>query len=356
MRRTRTSAHSSVAKLVAMLAALFLLAAACGDDDGGSDDADSTEDTVEVDGDEAAAEGEEASGDDMADWPEKLVFAAVPSEESTALEEGYAPILNVLSDELGIEIEFFQASDYAGVIEGMIAGNVDLAQFGPFSYVIAESNGAAIRPVGSMVDAPDEEPGYQSFGITQGDNAEIESIEDFEGKTVCFVDPGSTSGFLYPSAGLIEAGIDPDADITPTFAGGHDASAISVANGDCEAGFAFDAMVSEILIQDGSIAEGDLKVVWESETIAGSPLAVRTELPQSLLDEIDRIIIELANNDYLLENGYCGDPDDAELRERGCELTDEAAWGYVPVDDSFYDGVRAVCAATRAESCEGVGG
>jgi len=355
MRRTPMSAHSTLAKLVAVLAALFLVAAACSDDSG-DDDADGTNETVEVEGDETAAEGEEAAGDDTADWPDKLVFAAVPSEESTSLEEGYGPILDVLADELGIEIEFFQASDYAGVIEGMIAGNVDLAQFGPFSYVIAESNGAAIRPVGAMVDAPDEEPGYQSYGITQGDNDEINAIEDFEGKTVCFVDPGSTSGFLYPSAGLIEAGIDPDTDITPTFAGGHDASAISVANGDCEAGFAFDTMVSETLIQDGTIAEGDLKVVWESETIAGSPLAVRTDLPQSLLDEIDRIIIDLANNDYLLDAGYCGDPDDAELRERGCELTDEAAWGYVPVEDSFYDGVRAVCATTRAESCEGVGG
>jgi phosphonate transport system substrate-binding protein len=355
MRSTRTSAHSTLLKLVAILAALFLVAAACSDDDGDGEDA-GTDDTVEVEGDEAAAEGEEAAADDRADWPDTLVFAAVPSEESTALEEAFGPITAVLTDELGIEIEFFQASDYAGVVEGMIAGNVDLAQFGPFSYVIAESNGAAIRPVGSMVDGPDEEPGYQSFGITQGDNDEVEAIEDFEGRTVCFVDPGSTSGFLYPSAGLIEAGIDPDADITPTFAGGHDASAISVANGDCEVGFAFDSMVTEQLIADGTLAEGDLKVVWESETIAGSPLAVRTELPQSLLDEIDRIIIELANNDYLLPNGYCGDPEDAELSERGCELGDEASWGYVAVDDSFYDGVRAVCAATRAESCEGVGG
>jgi phosphonate transport system substrate-binding protein len=354
MRSSRTKTPlGSFLKLMAIFAALFLVAAACSDDDGG-DDADGTDEPVEVQGDEASAEGE-SSGDDQADWPDKIVFAAVPSEESSALEQSYGPIIAVLEDELGVEIEFFQASDYAGVIEGMIAGNVDLAQFGPFSYVIAEANGAAIRPVGAMVDAPEEEPGYQSFGITQGDNDEINAIEDFAGHTVCFVDPGSTSGFLYPSAGLIEADIDPDADVTPTFAGGHDASAISVANGDCEAGFAFDSMVTELLIEDGTIQEGDLKVVWESEVIAGSPLAVRTELPQSLLDEIDRIIVELANNDYLLENGYCGDPDDAELRERGCELTDEAVWGYVAVDDTFYDGVRAVCAATRAESCEGVG-
>lgn len=348
MRRPRTTV-----KLVSILAAMLLVLTACGDDDGDDTGVD-TGDAENVSASDTTADGESAAGGDA--WPDRLVFAAVPSEESTSLEQSYGPIIAVLEDELGLDIEFFQAADYAGVVEGMIAGNVDLAAFGPFSYVIAEANGAAIRPVGAMIDAPGEEPGYQSYGITRGDNDDVTGIEDFAGRTTCFVDPSSTSGFLYPSAGLIEAGIDPDEDVVATFAGGHDASAISVANGDCEVGFAFDNMVTTLLINDGAIAEGDLKVVWESEIIAGSPLAVRTDLPADLLAEIDRIVIELANNDYLLPNGYCGDPDDAALQERGCELTDEGVWGYTPVDDSFYDGVRAVCAATRAESCEGIGG
>lgn len=348
MRRSRTIPL----QLMAILTALMLTAAACGDDDESADAA--TGETLSAENAAATdTTGDSAAGDE--EWPDSLTFAAVPSEESTSLEQSYGPILAVLEDELGLEIEFFQATDYAGVIEGMIAGNVDLAAFGPFSYVIADANGAEIRPIGATIDAVGDEPGYQSYGITQGDNDEVVSLEDFAGKTTCFVDPGSTSGFLYPSAGLIEAGIDPDEDVTATFAGGHDASAISVANGDCEVGFAFDTMVTTSLIEDGTIEEGDLKVVWESEIIAGSPLAVRTALPASLIAELDRIIIELANNDYLLPNGYCGDPDDAEVRERGCELTDEGVWGYVAVDDAFYDGVRAVCAATRAESCEGVG-
>ena len=105
-----------------------------------------------------------------------------------------------------------------------------------------------IAPIGAIVDAPDDEPGYQSYGITQADNDEINGIEDFAGKNVCFVDPGSTSGFLYPSAGLLDAGIDPETDVTPVFAGGHDASVISVKNGDCDAGFAYDTMVTQQLI------------------------------------------------------------------------------------------------------------
>ena len=126
---------------------------------------------------------------DRTDWPEKLVFGAVPSEESSSLVESYQKILDALEAGLGIEVEFFQATDYAGIIEGQVAGNVDLAQYGPFSYVLAGVRGATLEIAGVMTDGPDIEPGYQSYGITLGSNDSVNSIADFAGKTVCFVDP-----------------------------------------------------------------------------------------------------------------------------------------------------------------------
>lgn len=315
---------------VLALMAVALLGAACGGDDS--------------DGDPAASEGKAGPASER---PEKIVFAAVPSEQSSQLQASYQPTLDILTEELGVEIEFFQAADYAGVIEAMIAGNVDLAQFGPFSYVIAKDNGANIEPVAAMLDEPGGEPGYQSYGITQGDNAQIDGLEDFAGKKVCFVDPGSTSGFLYPSAGLLDVGIDPETGVEPIFAGGHDASAISVANGDCEAGFAFDAMVETELIKAGDIEEGDLKTVWKSEVIAGSPVAVNLSLPADLVAEIKTVFTEKVNVDHAVESGACDSKDD-------CSLSDEGNWGYVQVDDAFYNGVRKVCEITKAASCEGV--
>lgn len=282
---------------------------------------------------------------DRADWPESLVFGAVPSEESSSLVESYEKIIEVLEQELELEIEFVQATDYAGIIEGQVSERVDIAQYGPFSYVLAGIRGAELEVAGVMTDGPDIEPGYASYGIALGTNDAVNSIEDFAGKTVCFVDPASTSGFLYPSEGLLSAGIDPETDVTPIFAGGHDASVLSVANGDCEVGFAFDAMVDSNLIESGDIAEGDIKTVWVSETIAGSPLAIQSGLPDSLKAEIKRIIIELANVDALVEIGIC---DSVE----NCGLTDEKIWGYVERDDSFYDGVRKVCEVTGSTKCQ----
>ncbi|MGY6502602.1 MAG: phosphate/phosphite/phosphonate ABC transporter substrate-binding protein [Acidimicrobiales bacterium] len=343
------SSRNIMVRLMALLAAFMLVAAACGDDD--DNGATSTDDNPTTTAAAGSADGGAGGDVDRSDWPDSLVFAAVPAEQDAQLRESYRVTVEILQDELGIDIEFFQAADYAGVVEALIANRVDMAQFGPFSYAIAIANGAEAEPAGVMVGAPDEEPGYVSYLVTRSDNDEIDSIDDIVGKRVCFVDPASTSGYLYPSAGVIAAGIDPESDITPIMAGGHDASVIAVVAGDCDAGFAFDSMVDTLLIDRGEIEDGDVKVVWESEVIAGSPLAVRTGLPDSLVAEIKRIINESVNVDWAVENGYCESQDD-------CSLNDEDVWGYVPRDDSFYDGVRAVCTSLgsdRAPQCEGIG-
>lgn len=321
-------------RFIAGVAAAVLLLAACGSN---SDTA--VEDTA---ADEVPTE---VGGIDKTGWPEKLIVGAVPSEESSALVQSYKPLVDALTEELGLEVDFFQATDYAGIIEAQVAGRVDLAQYGPFAYVLAKIRGAEIDVAGVMTEGPDIEPGYQSYGIARADNDEINSITDFAGKKVCYVDPGSTSGYLYPIQGLIVNNIDPETGVTPVFAGGHDASVLSVKNGDCDAGFAFDAMVDKNLIEAGQLAEGEVKTVWKSEVIAGSPLAYRTALPESLVKEIKRVVLEIVNADNLIATGKCTSIED-------CGLTDENVWGWVAKDDSFFDGVRAVCEATKSKKCE----
>ena len=347
MNHHRIFPHRRARTLVALTASVALVASSCGGDDDTADAAtDSVPGVVGTSAESDATPTATTDDIDRSDWPDKLVMGAVPSEESSSLQESYSKLIQVLEEDLDIDVEFFQATDYAGIIEGQVAGRVDLAQYGPFSYVIAKQAGADIEPIGALVDAPDAEPGYQSYGITRADNAEVNGLADFAGRQTCFVDPGSTSGYLYPSAGLLAEGIDPESGVTPVFAGGHDASVISVDNGDCEVGFAFDDMVDNTLIESGDIAEGDIKVVWKSEVIAGSPIAINSELPQSLVDEVSRIVLEEANNDQLIARGICDDV-------ASCGLTDENSWGWVSVDDSFYDGVREVCELTRSAECEG---
>lgn len=284
-------------------------------------------------------------------YPDTITLAAVPAENSADMRASYDPLIALLEKETGAKIEFVQASDYAGVVEGMIADNVDLAFFGPFAYVVAGLNGAHLTPLGAVIEEEGAEPGYQSYGLARSDNAAVNGLTDFAGKKVCFVDPGSTSGFLYPTAGLIEAGViasGSEADIskamTPIYAGGHDASALAIKNGDCDAGFAFDSMVDETMVEKGDLAPGDLKTVWKSEMIAGSVFAANDSLGAETIAKLKTIFTEKANGNVMAAEGVCeGD---------GCLITDERAWGVVPVDDSAYDGVRKVCEVTGSEKCK----
>ncbi|KLN33377.1 phosphate starvation-inducible protein PhoH [Cellulosimicrobium funkei] len=325
--KTTTTSFAAVA--LAGVAALAL--SACG---GSSEAAD------------ASATGTTESG-----FPKVLRLGAIPAENSTDLAAGYEPIIAMLEAETGATVEVSQASDYAGVIEGLIADKVDLAFLGSFAYVIATHNDAAITPLGAVIEEKGAEPGYYSLGITQGDNAEIDGLEDFAGRSVCFVDPGSTSGFLYPSSGLIDAGVitsgtekDLAAGVQPVFAGGHDASALAVAAGDCEAGFAMQSMVEDTLPAAGDLAEGDLKEVWRSPKISGSLFVGNDALGAENIATLTTLLTEKANSEYLLSRGFC----DGE-----CLLTDEDAWGFAPAEDADYDGTREVCTLTKSDKCEG---
>ncbi|MFM7534376.1 MAG: phosphate/phosphite/phosphonate ABC transporter substrate-binding protein [Acidimicrobiales bacterium] len=336
--------------------ALLLVAAACGDDSSAGSAATTVKATTVATAAATTAAATtaaattaaaaptttaKAAGVDKTGWPKKLTIGAVPAENATDLKSNWDPIMKMLSKELGVEVEFVQATDYAGIVEAQIANKVDIAMYGPCSYYIAKVNGAKIEPSVAQISKAGGTPGYYSYGIAKGDSS-IAKIDDFKGKKVCFVDPGSTSGFLYPSAGLLAAGIDPKTGVTPVFAGGHDAAALSVKNGTCEAGFAFDDMVDKTLPGKGDLKPGDIKVVWKSELISASPMAVRTALPESLRTTLQRLMLEKGNKDALLKDGYCTGE---------CKL-DSNAYGWVKVQESTYDGIRKVCEITKSDKCK----
>jgi phosphonate transport system substrate-binding protein len=276
--------------------------------------------------------------------PDELVLAGVPSENAQSLQQAYQPMITMLERETGKKIRFQNATSYSAVIEAQRTGKVDIAMYGPFSFVTALNSGVKATPVAAQTTTKGTTPGYHSYGITRAGSG-INSIADYKGKKVCFVDPNSTSGFLYPSAALLNAGIDPDKDITPVMTGGHDASALAVLHGQCDAGFAEDSMIDTTLPAKGQLKPGELNVIWKSEVIAGSPVAISDDLDPELKSKIADAFQTKANVDYFNSSGIC---------TPACSAADDAGdWGYSKVDNSFYDGVRKVCDITKAKQCSG---
>jgi phosphonate transport system substrate-binding protein len=193
-------------------------------------------------------------------------------------------LLKAVESNLGIRVQGFVASDYNGVIEAMRSGHVDVAYLGPFSYVL----GTTIAPIEAFCTAETAKSGktYYRSQIIALKSSGFTKIEDLRGKTFAFVDPSSTSGHLFPKAGLIQAGIDPDKFFGRTlFTGSHDANALAVANKRVDAATIadriFDAAVAKNLVK-----REDIQVVWESGPIPESPTVWRKNLPPELKAKI----------------------------------------------------------------------
>lgn len=286
--------------------------------------------------------GSSAAGDASdKENPGTLTMVVVPSEDATSTAQHYKPLIKLLEDETGKKVVLQKATNYAAVIEAQRAHKAQIAVYGPLSYVIAKNSGVDLEPIAASLLTKGGTPGYWSYGITRGTTKDINGLNDFKGHKVCFVDENSTSGYLYPQAGLKKAGLK-DGSYTKVMAGGHDASALSVASGNCDAGFADNTMVDTLLIQKGKVKKGELKVVWKSPVIPSSPVAVSTDLSGKLRRQLADVFTKKANADYLKSKGYCkGD---------GCFIY--GYWGYIPAKDSDYKTVRDVCASTGARQCK----
>lgn len=298
-------------------------------------------------GDSASADGE--GGGEGAFAGETVSLAAVPSEESTTLESQYEDVVAVLEQELGITVDFQNASDYAAVIEAQRAGQVDLASYGPFSYVIATDSGIDLTPLGVASDEVGELGGYTSRAYKLAGNDEISGLEDVAGRQVCFVDAASTSGYLVPSKGLLDAGVDPEEGVTPVMAGGHDASLLALDSEQCDIAFALDAM-NDTLVESGQLEEGRLEQIWESDVIPNAPIALSNEgeVSEELATALQETFVNKVNRPAMVEMGICDTEED-------CVLPEDSGYGFNEVDDSFYDSIREICEATEADACQQVG-
>jgi phosphonate transport system substrate-binding protein len=274
-------------------------------------------------------------------WPDKIVFAPVPSENATQALITWGPFVKALEKEVGIKVEQVNPSDYAGVIEAQLNGKVDLAMYGPFRYYLAKTAGAKIEPLAVQVVAIGAKPSYKSYLVAPA-NSSIANITDLKGKKVCFVDPGSTSGYLYPLEGIKGAGLT-DKDYTAVFAGGHDRSVIAAKGGSCDAGFVYDDMFDKLLIDRGLLKSGEMKVVWRSKDIPNSPIAVRSDLPDTLVSKLKESILKI-DALYLQANGLCPSTNNR------CDFGGQSAW--IPVTNDFFQPIVDVCKATNAAACQ----
>src|SRR5215470_13434507 len=150
-----------------------------------------------------------ASAEDWkAKYPE-LTFAVVPAENASGVTERFAPFIDYLSKELGTKVTLRVANDYAAVIEGQRAGNIQIGYYGPASFARARLTGVKTDAFVIEVNGDGSKGYYSVFYVLA--KSPYQKIEDLKGNNLGLVDPNSTSGNNMPRFKLNELGIDPEA-------------------------------------------------------------------------------------------------------------------------------------------------
>ncbi|HLI01640.1 MAG TPA: phosphate/phosphite/phosphonate ABC transporter substrate-binding protein [Acidimicrobiales bacterium] len=334
---SRLSGTGRTRAALAAMAALFLLVlTACG----------STSASTSGNSTSGGGSGSGGSGHNSKHpgWPSTLTYGAVGAENSTSLTNSLKPLAEVVKKQLGVTLKVVTGTSYASMIEAQQAGKAQIIGYGPFSYFIAKKEGLKIQDIGILITAPHTDGGYYSWAVVNPKKTpSITSIKDFKGKKVCFSDPSSTSGYLYPSYGLLGAGISPTKGVTPVFAGTDTATALQVAKGSCQVGFT-NSQSLPAAEEAHQISPSAVKIVWKGPEIPGNPTAISDSVPASLRTALENLLIKDGNSKYFAAHGYC--PSVAKCNE----LT--GGWGYANPKVADFSKIANVCKITKSPQCK----
>jgi phosphonate transport system substrate-binding protein len=241
-----------------------------------------------------------------------LTVGLIPSEDSRAMIANSQAMMDMLSKALGMPVKPFVAADYNGVIEALRSKRLDVAYLGPFSYVL----GTTVADIEAFAVAETKKAGrtfYRSQVIAHKSSG-IKTVNDLKGRTFAFVDPSSTSGHLFPKAGLMKAGLNTDKDFGRViFSGSHDSNAIAVQNKKIDAAAIADRILDSA-ISKGLAKREDIQIVWESDPIPESPTVWRKDLPADLKRRIQAAFLEVKDipwSDQGVLNGFKPTNDEA---------------------------------------------
>ncbi len=261
----------------------------------------------------------------------KINVAFIPAEDAGKTLSDNKDLLAYMKQSFGVDVSGAVGTSYTAVIEAMRSKKVDIAFYGPFSYILAHAEANAQALVQGQ-DKDGKLATYTSYIIVPADSP-FTTLSDIRGKSFSFVDPASTSGHLVPSYSLLQKGGLKESDYKPIYAGSHPASYQAVANKKVDAG----AIASDIFASGtaaGTIDASKIRILDTSFAIPGSPIAIRGDIPQADQDLFLRLFLSI--NDQ---------PKDSTLFKTTVGGLGSGTVKMLKGDDTTYDELRKIPAA-----------
>lgn len=238
----------------------------------------------------------------------EINFGIIATEKAGALRQMWEPFLNDMSKAIGLKVNGFYATEYAGVIEAQRFNKVQIAWYGNKSAIEAvdRSNGEVFA---QFVDL-DGTPGYYSYLITHRDSA-IKSLDDVlkNGKSYSFGigDPSSTSGTLVPTYYVFTLNkLDPRTHFRVTRSSNHEGNFLAVLNRQVDVATSNSEMTEKMKEKSPERLE-QIRILWTSPLIPRDPLVWRKDLPADVKKKVQDFVVGYGRDDRekeILRNMY----------------------------------------------------
>jgi phosphonate transport system substrate-binding protein len=244
--------------------------------------------------------------------PQRLRVALLPDENASTIIQNAQPLRAHLERALGRQVEIVVTTDYSSMIEAMRFGRIEIAYFGPFSYVLAKSRAPAIEPFAVGVERGS--PTYNSIVIA-GSESPVRALEDIRGRPMGFGDQASTSSHLIPRAMILtRAQLVGERDYRVVHLGTHDGVARAVQAGQVAAG-ALSQSILRTLITRNVIDANRIREVAVSDPIPNYPMVMQGNLAEPLKAAIRSAFLDVRDPEVL-----------RAFRVEGFAPTDDAAY------------------------------
>jgi phosphonate transport system substrate-binding protein len=244
--------------------------------------------------------------------PKRLRVALLPDENASTIIQNAQPLKEYLEKNLSKDVEIIVTTDYSSMIEAMRFGRIEVAYFGPFSYVLAKSKAPTIEPFAVGVERGS--PTYRSVLIATA-GGPVKSLADVRGQAFGFGDQASTSSHLAPRAHLLtKAKLDGEKDYRPVHLGTHDAVARAVQAGQVPAG-ALSKPILDNLMSRGTVDGSKIVQMELTAPIPNYPMVMQADLKPELKQAIRNAFLNMKDAEVL-----------KSFRVQGFQATDDKAY------------------------------
>ena len=242
-----------------------------------------------------------------AQWQKKypvVKYGVIPVETQTSTTKGMDGFLKHAEKVTGVKWELYQATDYSGVMNALIAGQIHLAWLSGFSYcqTYSDSKGG-VEPLVAAA-AIDGTMGYNAVVVVRTDSP-YKTIEDLKGKVVARTDPLSGSGYLIPTAAFRAMGKPVDEYYKSPLSGGHVQSVLGVLKGTYDAAFTWTSKNDGFgnlrqMMNKGLLKREDIRVIWTSDPLPSPPVVIRKDVPADMRADLLKLFTTLHTADMAL--------------------------------------------------------